>query len=89
MPNIDTIIPITDFSSYDKLFRITALVLRFVKNLKIKAKLLKEGTVYLVEVTAEELGNAEVKWLRSVQKELKSQANYSQLERDFWFVRRQ
>ena len=35
------------------------------------------------EVTAEELGNAEVKWLRSVQKELKSQSNYSQLERDF------
>ena len=83
MPNMDTIIPITDFSSCDKLFRITTLVLRFVKNLKIKAKLLKEGTVYLGEVTAEELGNAEVKWLRSVQKELKSQANYSQLERDF------
>ena len=83
IPNMDTIIPITDFSSCNKLFRITALVLRFVKNLKIKAKLLKEGTVYSGEVTAEELGNAEVKWLRSVQKELKSQANYSQLERDF------
>ena len=83
MPNMDTIILITDFSSCDKLFRITTLVLRFVKNLKIKAKLLKEGTVYLGEVTAEELGNVEVKWLRSVQKELKSQANYSQLERDF------
>ena len=83
IPNMDTIIPITDFSSCNKLFRMTALVLRFVKNLKIKAKLLKEGTVYLGEVTAEELRNAEVKWLRSVQKELKSQANYSQLERDF------
>ena len=43
MPNMDTIILITDFSSCDKLFRITALVFRFVKNLKIKAKLLKEG----------------------------------------------
>ena len=83
MPNMDTIIPITDFSSCDKLFRITALVLRFVKNLKIKAKLLKEGTVYLGDVTAEELGNVEVKWLRSVQKELRSLANHSQLERDF------
>ena len=31
-PNMNTIIPITDFSSCDKLFRITALVLRFVKN---------------------------------------------------------
>ena len=53
------------FSSCDKLFRITTLGLRFVKNLQIKAKLLKEGTVYLGDVTAEELGNAEVKWLRS------------------------
>ena len=83
IPNMDTIIPITDFSSCDKLFRITALVLPFVKNLKIKAKLLKIGTVYLGDVTAEELGNAEMKWLRSVQNELKSQANYSQLELDF------
>ena len=76
MPNMDTIIPITDFSSCDKLFRITALMLRFVKNLKIKAKLLKKGTFYLGEVTAE------VKWLRSVQKELKSQVNYGQLKGD-------
>ena len=83
IPNMDTIIPISDFSSCDKLFRITALVLPFVKNLKIKAKLLKIGTVYLGDVTAEELGNAEMKWLRSVQNELKSQANYSQLELDF------
>ena len=79
MPSMDTIILITDFSSCDKLFRITALVLRFVKILKIKAKLLKEGTVYLGELTADEIRDAEVKWLRSVKKELKSQANYRQL----------
>ncbi|XP_073232039.1 uncharacterized protein [Porites lutea] len=66
MPNMDTVIPITDFSSCDKLFRITALVLRFVKNFKIKTKLLKEGTVSLGEVTAEELGNAEVKYSSGV-----------------------
>lgn len=35
------------------------------------------------EITAEEIGNAELKRLRRVQKELKSQANYSQLERAF------
>ena len=61
MPNMDTIIPITDFSSCVKLFCITALVLHFVKNVKIKVKLLKEGTVYLGDITAEEIGNAEVK----------------------------
>ena len=42
---MDTIIPITDFSSCDRLFRITALVLRFVKNFKTRAELLKEETV--------------------------------------------
>ena len=35
------------------------------------------------EITAEEIRNAELRRLRRVQKELKSQANYSQLERDF------
>ena len=79
MPSMDTIILITDFNSCDKLFRITALVLHFVKILKIKAKLLKEGTVYLGEVTADEIRDAEVRWLRSVKKELKSHANYRQL----------
>ena len=43
----------------------------------------KEGTVYLGEVNEEEIRNAEVKWLRNVQKKLNSQANYSQLGRDF------
>ena len=83
---MDTIIPITDFSFCDKLFRITVLVLRFVKNLKIKAKLLKEGTVYLGEVTAEELGNAEVKWLRSVQK---VPSKLQSVRARLWSVRRQ
>ena len=31
-PNVDTITPITGFTSCDKLFRITAFVLRFVKS---------------------------------------------------------
>lgn len=44
-PNMDTVIPMIDFSSCDRLFRITALVLPFAKNFKIKAKLLKEKIV--------------------------------------------
>ena len=35
------------------------------------------------EISAEEIGNVELRRLTRVQKELKSQANYSQLERDF------
>ncbi|XP_068724219.1 uncharacterized protein [Montipora capricornis] len=67
----------------DKLFRVTAQVQRFVRNLKIKAKLLKKGTVRHGEVTEEEIAHAELQWLRSVQKNLKSQANYSHLEYEF------
>ena len=82
-PDLEACIPITDFSCSDKLFRITALVLRFVRNLKIKTKMSKEETVCEGDLTVEEVVNAETQWLRSVQKNMKSQANYSQLEREF------
>ena len=71
------------------MFRITVLVLRFVKILKIEAKLLKEGTVYLGEVTAEEIRNAEVKWLRNRQKELEVPSKLQSTRARLWFVRRQ
>ena len=56
---------------------------RFLRNLKIKAKLLKEGTVCHGEVTEDEIAHAELQWLRSVQKNLKAQANYGHLEHEF------
>ena len=58
-PDLEACIPITDFSCCDKLFRITALVLRFVRNLKIKTKMLKEETVCEGDLTVEEVANAE------------------------------
>ena len=58
-------------------------MLRFVRNLKIKTKMSKEETVCEGDLTVEELSNAETQWLRSVQKNMRSQANYSQLEREF------
>ena len=54
-----------------------------MRNLKIKAKLLKEGTVCHGEVTEEEIAHAEFQWLRSVHKNLKAQANYGHLEHEF------
>ena len=54
-----------------------------MRNLKIKAKLLKEGTVCHGEITEEEIAHAELQWLRSVQKNLKAQANYGHLEHKF------
>ena len=54
-----------------------------MRNLKIKAKLLKEGTACHGEVTEDEIAHAELQWLRSVQKNLKAQANYGHLEHKF------
>ncbi|XP_068686960.1 uncharacterized protein [Montipora foliosa] len=62
-PDLESCIPITNFSCFDKLFRVTAQVQRFVRNLKIKAKLLKEGTVRHGEVIEEEIAHAELQWL--------------------------
>ena len=82
-PDLEACILVTNFSCCDTLFRVTAPVLRFVRNLKIKAKILQEGTVWQGEITEAEVANAETQWLRSVQKNLKSQANYSQLKHEF------
>ena len=82
-PDLDACIPISNFSCCDKLFRVTALVHRFVRNLKIKAKILKEGTVCHEEVTGTKIAHAEVLWLRRAQKNLKSPTNYSHLEHEF------
>ena len=74
--DLEACILITDISCCDKLFRITALVLRFVRNLKIKTEMLKEETVCEGDLTVEEVANAEALWLRSVQKNMMLQANY-------------
>ena len=56
-PALGACIPISNFSCCDKLFRVTALVHRFVRNLKIKAKILKEGTVCHEENTEAEIAH--------------------------------
>lgn len=45
VPDFDACIPNSDLSCFNKLFRVTALVRRLVRNLKIKTKMLKEGTI--------------------------------------------
>ena len=82
-PDLELCFPITNFSCCDKSFRVIALVQRFVRNLKIKAKLLKEGTVCHGEVDEVETALTALPWLRSVHKNLKVQANYGHLEHEF------
>ena len=49
----------------------------FCQKFTDKAKILQEGTIWQGEITEAEVANAETQWLRSVQKNLKSQENYS------------
>ena len=74
---VDKLPPIS--TAVTNLFRVKALVLRFVRNLKIKDKMLRGEAVCQGEVTLEEMANAETQWMRSVQ----TQANNSKLEGDF------
>ncbi|CAB4032048.1 Hypothetical predicted protein, partial [Paramuricea clavata] len=62
--NLEAIIDCNRYSSKTKLLRVTALVLKFVKHLK-----LEEGarTTEPVEINAKELLEAEMLWLKSIQ----------------------
>ena len=61
-PDLVACIHITNFSCCDKLIRVTDLVLRLMRNLKIlKAKELKEGTICQGEVTVEGKASAETR----------------------------
>ena len=72
-----------DFSRCERPFRITALVLRFIQNLKIKIGMSEAKSIHKPEVTEGELKRAEAQWIRSIQKEMKLEANYPQLVREF------
>ena len=60
--DIKAIMSCNDYSSKSRLLRVTALVLRFVRNLKHREKA-KES----VHLNAEELKEAEGLWIRSIQ----------------------
>ena len=77
------VVKLADFSSCERLFRITALVLRFIQNLKIKIGMSEAEPIHEPEVTEGELKRAEAQWIRSVQKGMKLEANYPQLVREF------
>ena len=77
--NVGNVIDINRYSSVLKLLRVTALVIRFVRNLSAK----RRGSEKIVgNLGREELFHAESLWIRSVQESLKQQKNYQQLVRE-------
>ena len=77
---LSEIIDHKSYSSVTKLFRVTAWVKRFIRNLKTKKAcgkidpLLKPSTL-----TVEEINDAEKIWIREIQEHVKKQKNYQDL----------
>ena len=66
-PRVDNLIDITRFSDLTKLLRVTALVIKFVNNLKNTARTKSNSGSGTEILTAPELTNAEELWIKAVQ----------------------
>ena len=75
--NLDEIIQCTNFSTFNRLMRVTAYVLRFVKRSRQLAS--SSSTDHRILPSAEELSLAETYWIRSIQaKSFSSEINHLQ-----------
>ncbi|XP_065664600.1 uncharacterized protein LOC136086241 [Hydra vulgaris] len=70
---------IKNFKTYDRLLKVTALVLRFVRIIK------KEFNNDFYTITTLELNNAELLWIKFIQKSIFNSESYNQLKRDLGF----
>ena len=77
IPSIENVIPVKRYSHLFKLYRLTALVLRFIENLKhvVNNKCINTKTY----CEAFEIKRARFLWIKENQKILKKQSNYTQL----------
>ena len=72
--SVDNVVPAANYSSYGKLLRVTALVLRFIRCLKKK---MKPGTQLL---HIEEIQKAEELWIKNTQMLLQGRKSYPQVK---------
>ena len=72
--SVDNVVPAANYSSYGKLLRVTALVLRFIRCLKKK---MQPGTQLL---HVEEIQKAEELWIKDTQTMLKGRKSYPQIK---------
>lgn len=77
---LNEIIDYERFSNATKLFRVTALNLKFIRNLKSARKGRKESQSKQITLTAEEISEAKVLWIREVQKPLEREKNFENLK---------
>ena len=79
--DLGQVISCTDFSSLNRLLRITAYVMKFVNILKHKVKKLK--TPLNLEPTTTDISDVEILWIREAQKILPEEGKFSVWKKQF------
>ena len=77
---IENVICLKKYSNVMKLFRVTALIIRFVKNLKRQKK--KEQLTLNCYVSAIEISEAKTLWIKANQQHLVNNESYKNLAKD-------
>ena len=75
--NLEYIIPCEDYSDVQRLFRVTAYVLRFVGNLKRK---LENGNLVYGEIQKEEVSVSKELWYKEVQRPILQDSKFKQFK---------
>ncbi|XP_028416058.1 uncharacterized protein LOC114539642 [Dendronephthya gigantea] len=76
LASISKVINLEDYGTAERLFRVTAWVLRFGFNARAKSKGMEKRCG---ELTVEELDEAENRWIKQAQAELKEAKKYAQI----------
>ena len=76
-------IDINNFSSFERLLRVTGFVLRFIKNLKLKRQ--KKEMMLTPVLSAVEIQDARNLWIQFIQKDVMDGRYYKQLKKDLRF----
>ena len=77
--SIQEVVNLKKFSSFSRLCRVTAFVIRFIANLKKSVEKKYDDVIKDDDVTVTELENAEIMWLRYSQETMMNDTKMSQL----------
>ena len=77
--NLDKILDVNKFSSYNRLLKCTALVLRFISNMKSRVQK-RHNEIKVEELEPSELEQAERLWIKTLQIHMQEDRNFKQLE---------
>ena len=77
---IANVVTCEDYSNLQRLFRVTALVLQFVKILKLR---LQKNVETQKELTSQDIAVAETLWIKEIQKSLSKNPKFEMWKRQF------